>query len=101
MAEALDSSRGYFEWPQTYPSETARIPCKEGGAATRVCSITGYWEDPELSNCQVSAAKLFKYLMMVRNTRVECVGVSCVMQCGIELLSRCFNDARYCGFATC
>ena len=73
VSETLDTSRGFLEWPESYPSETIKIPCKEGGVAIRLCSITGQWEEPDLSNCRVSAAKLFKYLMMVR--MVICIRV--------------------------
>ena len=63
--EALVTSRGYYEWPQTYPSETAELKCTMGGTVTRYCSLAGRWEKPDVSNCLVSAAALFKYLMQV------------------------------------
>ena len=69
------TSRGYYEWPQTYPSDTAELKCTMGGTATRYCSLTGRWERPDVSDCVVSAAALFKYLKQV------CCVCVCVCVC--------------------
>ena len=61
----LVSSRGYYQWPQTYPGEVAVLKCTVGGTATRFCTITGQWAKADVSSCLVSAAALFKYLKQV------------------------------------
>ena len=64
LASSLDTSRGFFSWPETFPGETAIIPC-ENGTTPRSCSSTGQWEEPNTSDCYVSTNELFRYIEKV------------------------------------
>ena len=66
---SLDTSRGYFSWPETFPSETAVVKC-ENGTGTRFCAVTGDWEKPVVTGCYVSTNELFRYIEKVRVGRL-------------------------------
>lgn len=61
LTSSLDTSRGYFSWPETFSEEFATAEC-ERGVATRFCSNTGAWEKPATGNCYVSTNELFRYI---------------------------------------
>jgi len=61
---SMDTSRGYFTWPTTFPEETAAVPC-ENGHALRYCTEEGKWDKPIISDCYVSPEELFRYLLQV------------------------------------
>ena len=64
LASSLDTSRGFFSWPETFPGETAITPC-ENATTPRFCSLTGQWEKPNTSDCYVSTNELFRYIEKV------------------------------------
>lgn len=64
LVTSLDTSRGYFSWPETFPGEVAGVKC-ENGTSVRTCSIEGEWEKPDTSNCYVSTNELFRYIEQV------------------------------------
>lgn len=61
---SMDTSRGYFAWPETFPGESAEVQCVNA-VTTRVCSSAGLWEKPFITDCYVSTAELFRYLERV------------------------------------
>ncbi len=64
LESSLDTSRGYFTWPQTYPGEVSEIVC-ERGKTRRACSVSGFWQTPFITNCYVSTEELFRYIEKV------------------------------------
>lgn len=61
---SLDTSRGYFTWPETFPEEFAAVQC-ENGITRRFCSRTGVWDKPVVTDCYVSTNELFRYIEKV------------------------------------
>ena len=70
LVSSLDTSRGYFAWPETFPGEVARTRC-ENGSSLRRCNVLGEWEKPDTSSCYVSTNELFRYIGKVKYPLIQ------------------------------
>lgn len=65
--EGMDTSRGFFDWPEAFSNEVVRLPCVNG-SAIRVCDANGNWETPSINNCYATVDAIIKHIITVRPT---------------------------------
>lgn len=63
-ASSTDTTRGFFEWDETYPGHTVVLPCTNG-TVTRHCSIEGVWGPPEVESCYASVDAILIHVIRV------------------------------------
>ena len=64
--DGTDTSRGFFDWPESYPNEIIRLPCVNG-TTVRMCDSNGVWEPPFINDCYASIDAIIKHVIEVYN----------------------------------